>query len=82
MKRVPDETLTLITTAVIEQIVLQQHLSEADALDSFLHSQTYALLLDEENKLWHFAPLALWDMFYTETLTGSPLNSAYLAGEN
>jgi hypothetical protein len=81
MKQVPVNTLTLITEVVVEHIVEKLHLEEVAALEKFLHSKTYDLLIDEENKIWHLSPLAIWDIFSTEMETGNPIDSAYLQGD-
>jgi hypothetical protein len=81
MKQVPADTLTFITEFVVGQTVYSLHVDEVTALEKFLHSKTYDLLIDEENKIWHLSPLAIWDIFSTEINTGDPLDSAYLQGD-
>ena len=49
-----------------------------DALRQFTRSETYRMLSDDDLKLWHFAPLAVFDMWETERATGDPRNSVYL----
>ena len=36
----------------------------------FYHSQVYALLEDEDTKMWHYSPLAIYEMFRSEIETG------------
>ncbi|MDR0853553.1 MAG: hypothetical protein LBN34_04235 [Clostridiales Family XIII bacterium] len=81
MNQVPADTLTFITEAVVEHIVAKFQLDEFAALEKFLHSKTYDLLIDEENKIWHLSPLAICDIFDVEAKTGNPLDSAYLRGD-
>ena len=38
------------------------------------------MLADDDMKLWHFSPLAVYDMWETEKATGEPRNSLYLRG--
>jgi hypothetical protein len=50
-----------------------------DALRQFTRSETYRMLADDDLKVWHFAPLAVFDMWETERATGDPRDSVYLA---
>lgn len=52
-----------------------------DALRLFLASETHAMLLDDDLKLWHFSSLAVFDMWENEQMTGDPRNSLYLRGD-
>ena len=52
-----------------------------DGLRIFLRSQTHKMLLDNELRLWHFSPLAIFDMWENEEATGDPGNSLYLRGD-
>jgi hypothetical protein len=49
-----------------------------EALRLFTRSETYRMLADDDLKLWHFAPLAVFDMWETERATGDPRGSCYL----
>ena len=60
---------------LVEQIV---HLitenyayDEMIASNEFYNSKVYALLEQEDTKLWHFSPLTLFNMFDEEKKTGS-----------
>ncbi|MDR1151104.1 MAG: hypothetical protein LBK72_01275, partial [Bifidobacteriaceae bacterium] len=48
------------------------------ALRLFMRSKTYRMLADDDLKMWHFAPAAIFDLWETERATGDPRNSAYL----
>ena len=37
--------------------------------------------LDDDLKMWHFSPLAVFDMWENEQATGDPRNSLYLRGD-
>lgn len=52
-----------------------------DGLRLFLGSETHEMLLDDDLKMWHFSPLALFDMWENEQATGDPRNSLYLRGD-
>ena len=62
-------------------IAKNREISEMDALRLFLASETHAMLVDDALKLWHFSPLAVYDMWETEEATGDPRNSLYLRGD-
>lgn len=49
-----------------------------DALRLFLGSETHAMLEDDEMKLWHFSPLAVFDMWEAEQANGDPRTSLYI----
>ena len=52
-----------------------------DRLRLFLPSETRLMLLDDDLKMWHFSPLAVFDMWENEQATGDPRNSLYLRGD-
>lgn len=39
------------------------------------------MLEDNELKMWHFSPIAIFDMWKNEVITGDPRNSLYLRGD-
>ena len=45
-----------------------------------LNSETHAMLVDDDLKMWYFSPLALFDMWENEQVTGDPRKSLYLRG--
>ena len=66
---------TAETRILVEQVV---HLitenyayDELTASNAFYNSEVYALLEQEETKLWHFSPLTLFNMYDEEKKTGS-----------
>lgn len=68
------EKFSAVMGMLVEQIV---HLiaenyayDEMIASNEFYNSKTYALLEQEETKLWHFSPLTLFNMFDEEKKTG------------
>lgn len=69
------EKFSAVMGVIVEQIV---HLisenypyDEMTASNEFYNSKVYALLEQEETKLWHFSPLTLFNMFDEEKKTGS-----------
>lgn len=69
-----DEKFTAVIGMLVEQVV---HLitenyayDELTASNAFYNSEVYALLEQEETKLWHFSPLTLFNMFDEEQKTG------------
>lgn len=55
--------------------------SEMDGFRLFLDSEIHRMLEDNELKMWHFSPIAIFDMWENEVITGDPRNSLYLRGE-
>ena len=47
----------------------------------FLASETHEMLVDEDLKMWYFSPLALYDVWENEVITGDPRNSLYIRGD-
>ena len=62
--------LSMTVPKIIELILEKSNLSELEATEQFYSSQVYALLEDEETKLWHFSPLTLYNMYEEEQKTG------------
>ena len=69
-----DEKFAAVMGVLVEQVV---HLitenyayDELTASNAFYNSEVYALLEQEETKLWHFSPLTLFHMFGEEQKTG------------
>ncbi len=69
------EKFGAVMGVLVEQIV---HLitenyayDEVTASNKFYNSKVYALLEQEETKLWHFSPLTLFHLFDQEQKMGS-----------
>ena len=80
-KRTAPSILQVFDSEVSSLIAKNREISEMDALRLFLASETHAMLVDDALKLWHFSPLAVYDMWETEEATGNPRNSLYLRGD-
>lgn len=61
----------LIIPQVISLMIKEYGYDELEATSELYHSKLYALLEEEETKLWHFSPLTLFNMFDEEKKTGS-----------
>ena len=63
--------LILIVPQVVGLIVKNCGLDEMTATTLFYKSSVYALLEQEETKLWHYSPLTLFNMYNEERETGN-----------
>ena len=61
----------LLVEQVVHLITENYAYDELTASNEFYSSEVYALLEQEETKLWHFSPLALFSLFDEEKKTGS-----------
>lgn len=63
--------LVLIVPEVVGLIVQEHGLNEVTATRAFYESKVYSLLEQEDTKLWHLSPLALFNMYDEEQKTGN-----------
>lgn len=63
--------LILIVPQIVHLIVENYEMNEIEASRAFYESEVYALLEQEDTKLWHFSPLTLYTMYDEECKTGS-----------
>lgn len=61
----------VLVPQVIRLITENYSYDEMTAANEFYASNLYALLEQEDTKLWHFSPLTLFNMFDEEKKTGS-----------
>lgn len=61
--------MTLIVPQIVDLIVQKYKIDEISAYKEFYVSEVYALLEQEELKLWHFSPLTLFNMYVKEKET-------------
>lgn len=66
-----DAILMLIVPQVVQLIVQEYGLGEVEASKQFYESQLYALLEQEDTKLWQLSPLKLFDLYDEERKTGA-----------
>ncbi|MEE1282532.1 MAG: hypothetical protein UHK60_09840 [Acutalibacteraceae bacterium] len=63
--------LVLIVPKVISLITSNYEMNEVTATRIFYESKVYSLLEQENTKMWHLSPLALFTMFDEEQKTGN-----------
>lgn len=66
-----EAVLVLVVPKVVGLIVETYKLDEVSAARAFYASKVYALLEQEDTKLWHLSPLTLFNMFDEERKTGN-----------
>ena len=78
MTNVDARTMDFFDRQVICMMVEKYGLSEKDALQSFLRSETYTMLADKELEIYKMSPRIVFDMWESEKVTGDARNSQYL----
>ena len=63
--------LVVIIPSVIQIIMDEKKIPNIEATRLFYNSALYAMLENEESKLWHLSPLTLYELFNEELETGS-----------
>jgi len=63
--------LAVLNPPVVQLIMDNRKLTAIDAATLFYNSALYAMLENEESKLWHLSPLTLYELLEEEILTGS-----------
>ena len=63
--------LILIVPQVVALIAERHEKDEVTATGEFYESRVYALLEEEDTKLWHLSPLTLFHMYDEEVRTGN-----------
>ena len=81
MSRTSATSLRYYDHAVTDLIVKKYDLDHMEALRRFVTSTTHSWLEQPEYGLQCFGAPGLFDMWESEVVTGSPLNSVYLRGE-
>lgn len=72
------EIMDFYDECVVRLISEKYGFTPAEALPLFLSSRTYRMLADPKKEMWQFGPPGIFDMWESERVTGSPLNSPYL----
>ncbi len=62
--------LVLLVPQVVQLIMEKGSCDEITASKEFYNSEVYALLEQEDTKIWHFSALTLFRMFDEEKRTG------------
>lgn len=78
MNTVSVDILDYYDEEVVRRIVEKYGYGEREALEQFLESQTYAMLVNQSMAMWQFGPEGIFNIWESEKITGSPRNSAYL----
>ncbi len=81
MKRTRASILQSLDASVAEIIAENRNITKLEGLKLFLASETHEMLVDDELKMWYFSPLALYDIWENEVITGDPRNSLYIRGD-
>lgn len=63
--------MTFLVPQIIGRITENASLDELTASKEFYDSKVYALLEQEDTKLWHLSPLSLFNMYDEEKRTGA-----------
>ena len=63
--------LILIVQNLISEIVKKENISEIEATNKLYSSQLYTTLEQEDTKLWHLSPKALYELYAEEQTTGT-----------
>ena len=66
-----DAMLVLIIPQIIGLIIGKTGLDEVTATREFYSSEVYALLEQEDTKLWQLSPLTIFNMYDEEKKTGN-----------
>lgn len=63
--------LVILVPQIIKEIVDNDLISESQATEKFYTSCLYSKLEEEDTKLWHLSPKALYSLYNQEQTTGS-----------
>ena len=63
-------TMLFLLVPQVVHLIAERHNLTEEAVKRFYDSRLYALLEDEQTKLWHYSPLMLFTMYDEETKTG------------
>ena len=78
MKKTDAEILDYYDEEVVKRIVEKYAFPEKEALELFLNSETYRMLVNPDMAMWEFGPSGIFEMWETERITGSPQRSVYM----
>ena len=63
--------LAILNPPVVQLIMDTRKLTAVEAATLFYNSSLYAMLENEESKLWHLSPLTLYELLEEELTTGN-----------
>lgn len=78
MNKIPARTLSFFDNEVVSRIISKYGFEERKAINAFLESETYRMLIDPEMELYKASPLIIFDMWEAEKVTGNPRASIYI----
>ena len=62
--------LPVIVGGLLNRIINEVQMSEAEAFDKLYNSALYSVLEREETKVWHYSVPMLYELWKNETKTG------------
>ena len=66
-----ETVLPLITAALVDRIANELHIDENEAMEGLYASQLYAVLEQEELKVWYYSVAKLFTLYEQELATGA-----------
>ncbi|NBI13173.1 hypothetical protein GVX81_06020 [[Haemophilus] felis] len=75
-------TLDFFDRQVGQLIIDKYGFTELEAINAFIQSETYKMLIDPDLELYKVSPYILFDLWENEKITGNPRNSAYIRSDN
>ena len=78
MARTSAEILDYYDEEVVKMISEKYGYDQMEALRQFLVSETYHMCEDAELEMWQFGPLAIFEMWECEKITGDHRKSTYI----
>ena len=62
--------LTILLPQIIREIINNESIDEDQAVESFYRSRVYAVLENEQTKLWHLSAKAIYELYNQEKQNG------------
>lgn len=78
MNKIPVRTRNFFDSQVVRLIIDKYGLSEKDAIEQFICSETYQMLIDKELEIYKMSHLIVFDMWEAEKNQGDPRKSQYI----
>jgi len=68
-----EAVLQVISTGLVEKIIVEKGLDEDIAMEKLYSSVLYLNLEKEDTKFWHYSVPKLYELWETEMKTGDPV---------
>lgn len=81
MNRLEPEIIDYYNSEVIAMIIEKYGLEPMEALKAFINSKTHEMLENADFGMTDFGAEAIFEIWESEKVTGSPKNSIYIRGE-